>query len=156
MQALDKIKDAFVNFTPDTSAYSIGDSIGAGPLVFDVSGFVTGGGILNCLRVTDDDNEGAAGALWLFKPTLAGAAPTSVSDNAAFAPTITDLNNVITILTLPTFVTVNSLKIAILEDINTTFTTVNGRIYGYYVPSGTPTYASSKKINIELGILGQQ
>lgn len=155
MPVLDKWIESVVNITPDTVQYSANDSIGAGPLVFDVSGSITNGLLLNTLVITDDDNEGAAGALWLFKPSSTGAAPTSIVDNAAFAPVAADLRNHLLTITLPSFTTVNSLKVATLEDINTRVYTTNGRIYGYLVPSGTPTYASSKTITITLGLLGQ-
>jgi len=147
---LDKWIDAVASVTPDTSAYSIGESIG-GALTFDVSASASGGGLINNLIVSDNDNEGAAGALWLFKADLA----TPIADQAAFAPVFADLANLIDIITLPTFTTINSLKVAVLTDINDKFQVTGGKIYGYFVPSGTPTYAAAKTLRFQLGILTQ-
>jgi hypothetical protein len=152
---LDKWIESVVTITPDTAAYSANDVIGASPLVFDVSGSVSNGGLINTLVVVDNE-IGAAGALWLFKPTSAGAAPTTIADNGAFAPVFADLQNLMVIITLPSFITVNSLKVALLEDVNTRFYTQNGKLYGYYVPSGAPDWAASKTVQISMGILGQQ
>lgn len=146
--------DVQVTVVPDTNAYSANDVIG-GLLTFSLTGSSTGSGVLNSLKVCDNDNEGAAGALWLFRPGSSNAAPTAALDNAAFAPTITDLENLIVVITLGTFTTVNSLKEQVVEDINKTFHVDNNIIYGYFVPSGTPTYAGTKRLTFELGILTQ-
>lgn len=151
---LDKIILAQVTVVPDTNAYTANDVIG-GMLNFDLSGSSTGAGVINSLKVCDNDNEGAAGALWLFRPTAAGAAPSSIADNAAFAPSITDLENLLAVITLGTFTTVNSLKVNIVEDINNLFKTNQNIIYGYFVPSGGPSYAGSKRLTFELSILTQ-
>lgn len=147
MQALPKYISPAVTITPDTSIYTANDVIG-GLLQFPITGSVTGGGLINKLIVCDNDNEGAAGALWLFS-----SAPVTIVDQAPFAPVIADLQAVSMIITLPSFTTVNSLKIAVLEDINTHFMTTNSILYGYFVCSGGPTYASAKLIYIKLGIL---
>lgn len=147
---LDKWIDSVASVTPDTSIYAAGDSIG-GALTFSITGSSTGGGLINSLLVTDNDNEGAAGALWLFKQDLA----TPIADQAAFAPIFADLSNLVGIYTLPAFVTVNSLKVAILNDINDKFQTTTNQLIGYFVPSGTPTYAAAKTLRFQLGILTQ-
>lgn len=150
MSLFDKWIDAVASVTPDTSAYTAGDSIG-GALTFDIGSSASGGGLINNLIVSDNDNEGAAGALWLFKADLA----TPIADQAAFAPIFADLANLIDIITLPSFTTINSLKVAVLTDINDKFQVTGGKIYGYFVCSGTPTYASSKTLRFQLGILTQ-
>jgi len=150
MTNFDKILTPVVSFTPDTSAYSAGDSIG-GSLSFDLTGSASGGGLLNYIKVIDDDNEGAAGALWLFKAALT----TPIADNAAFAWVKADWANWIGMWTLPSFGALSSMKYALLEDLNTLFKVDANLIKGYYVTSGTPTYAPSKTIRIELGILTQ-
>ena len=146
----DKVLNPTVTFTPDAAAYSAGDSIG-GALTFDVSDSATGMGVINNLLVADNEGIGAAGALWLFKQDLA----TPIADNAAFAVAFADLANLITVLTLPAYVTISTFKEALLEDINTVFEVSGGKIIGYFVPSGAPDWAASKSIHIHLGILTQ-
>ena len=153
----DKIIEATASFTPDTSAYSANDVVGShanattGAMTFDISGTSSGAGLINKLLVYDDDNEGAAGALWLFTQDLA----TPILDNAGFSLVLADWDNWITTLTLPSFTTYNSIKQAVLPDINDTFKVTKNLIYGYFVCSGTPTYAGSKTIKFRLGILTQ-
>lgn len=146
----DRVIDASVSFAPSATAYSAGDVIG-GALSFDVSDSVTGMGIINNILVADNEGIGAAGALWLFKQDLA----TPIADNAAFAVAFADLANLITVLTVPNYTTISTFKEAILEDINTTFSVTGGKIFGYFVTSGSPDWAASKLVRIKLGILTQ-
>lgn len=136
-----------VRITPSTTQYTANDNIG-GLLTLPLRGVAYGTGRINSLLITDNDNEGAAGALWLFN-----ARPTALADNAAFLPTFDDLKKVVAVVTLPTFVTVNSLRVGVVEDIDTMFRTVRSPLYAYLVPSATPTYATSREIYIRLGIV---
>ena len=147
---LDRLIFPSVTFTPSASAYTAGDSIG-GAQTFDVSESATGGGIINSLLVADNEGIGAAGALWLFKQDLA----TPIADNAPFAVAFADFANLITVLTLPAYTTISSMKMALLNDINDVFVVRGGKIIGYFVPSGNPDWAASKSIYIQLGILTQ-
>lgn len=155
MAIFDKWIDAAVTVTPDTNIYAAGDAVGqasaSAALIFDLTGSRSGGGLINVLTVADNDNEGAAGELWLFKADLA----TPITDNAAFAVAFADFANLITILPLPTFRTISSMKVAVLEDINTKFQVTQNRIYGYFVASGTPTYAAARSLRFQLGLLTQ-
>ncbi len=150
MTNFDKWIDAEGTKTPDTAAYTAGDSIG-GAWTFDLTGSASGGGLINTLLVADNEGIGAAGALWLFKADLV----TPVADQAAFAVAFADFANLITILTLPAYVSISSMKVALLEDINTKFQVQGNKIIGYFVPSGAPDWAASKSIYIRLGILTQ-
>ena len=146
----DKWIDAAASVTPDTSAYTAGDSVG-GAMTFDVGGSSTGGGLINNLIVYDDDGEGAAGALWLFKANLV----TPIADQAAFGVVLADLANLIDIITLPAFTTIGALKVAVLPDLGDKFQVTGGKIYGYFVCSATPTYAAAKTLRFVLGIQTQ-
>jgi hypothetical protein len=150
MPSFDKWLFPTATIVPDTAAYTAGDSIG-GALTFDVSGSASGGGLINTLLVADNEGIGAAGALWLFKQDLV----TPIADQAAFAVGYADFANLITILTLPSFVSISSMKVALLTDINDAFYVTTGKIIGYYVPSGTPDWAAAKSITVRLGILTQ-
>lgn len=155
MTTYDKWLDPEVTLTPDTAAYTAGDVIsGAGRatgLEFSLAGSSSGGGLINSLVVADSEGIGAAGELWLFKADLA----TPIADQAAFAVVFADFANLITILTLPSYKTISSMKVAVLEDINTKFQVTANRIYGYFVASGAPDWAASKSVYIRLGILTQ-
>lgn len=165
MPTYDRWIEPSVTITPDTSIYTANDVIGdhpnatTGALTFSletnsatgVIGSSSGGGLINKLIVYDNDNEGAAGALWLFKADLA----TPILDQATFAPVLADWDNWITTITLPAFTTYNSIKQALVTDINDQFRVSQNKIYGYFVCSGTPTYASSKSLVFKLGILTQ-
>lgn len=146
---MSKVIYSEVRITPSTSAYTGNDVVG-GLLTFNLKGLANNFGRINSLVIADNDNEGAAGALWLFK-----ARPAAIADNAAYAPTFDDLKKVATVLTLPTFVTVNSLRVGVLEDIDTMIQTKNSPLYGYLVTSATPTYAAAREIYIRLGIVGE-
>ncbi len=155
MAIFDKILEIGVEIVPDTSAYGAGDAIGNhassdAVITFDLAGSATGAGLINSLKVVDNDNEGAAGVLHLYR-----SAPSALADNAAWAPTLADLEAKIISITLGSFTTSNSMKEQTIEDINKVFKTDGNKIYAHFVTSGTPTYASGKKIYFELGILTQ-
>jgi hypothetical protein len=139
-----------VTFAPDSAIYGAGDSIG-GALSFDIGASATGGGTIDTLLIADNEGIGAAGALWIFKQDLA----TPVADNDAFAPVFADFAKLLTVITIPSYVTVNSMKVATLADINDSFKVDGGKLIGYLVPSGTPDWAASKSIYIRLGIRTQ-
>lgn len=147
---LDKWIFPSVTFTPDSAIYAAGDSIG-GALSFDIGASSTGGGTIDTLLIADNEGIGAAGALWIFKQDLA----TPVADNAVFAPVFADFANLLTVITIPSYVTVNSMKVATLADINDSFRVDGGKLIGYLVPSGTPDWAASKSVYIRLGIRTQ-
>lgn len=149
--AFDKWLEPAKTVTPQSAGAYTANYVIGGAMQFDISGSASGGGIINKLLVWDNDNEGAAGALWLFKADLA----TPIADNNLFAPVFADWDNWITTLTLPAFTTYNSIKQAILPDINDEFKVDANIIYGYFVCSGTPTFAAAKSLRFKLGILTQ-
>jgi hypothetical protein len=135
----------------DAAAYTAGDVVG-GMLTFGVAaaGAVINGGRIDSLVVTDDDNEKAELTLYLFDST-----PTTIADDAAFAPVAADLKNLIskTVVAAADFTTVNALAYAIKTGINQVFNTDGkGNIYGYLVCTATPTYAADKTLHCQLRI----
>jgi hypothetical protein len=131
-------------------AYTANDVVG-GLLTFTLGGAI-GGGILNSILLVDDDSEGAALDLYLFN-----AAPTTIADDAAFAPVVADLKKLITKISIVAgdYVTVNGNDFALKETMNHIFSAVNGLIYGYLVCTGTPTYTAATDLYLELRVLTQ-
>lgn len=138
-----------VSPTIDTSAYAANDVIG-GLLEFDVSDLTVNGGIINSALLVDEDEEGAALALWLFD-----AVPATIADQAAFAPTFANLLNLRTVVDFSTYAGINGKSYSLVEDINTVFSTSTGKLYGYLVATGTPTYTETTDISIALMIVSE-
>ncbi len=118
-----------------TGAYADGDTVG-GRLNL-ASGNL---GELREIRLVDDSNNGSALYLYLFN-----GQPTSIGDNAAFAASIViaDHKKFIGRISIAAadYITLNSNKTAIKEDINKTIGT--GQLFGYLVTNGsTPTYTA--------------
>lgn len=139
-----------VNPTLDTDAYTAGDVMG-GLLQFDVSGFVINGGIINQAVLIDEDSIGLGLKLYLFE-----AQPTTIADDAAFAPTIDDVNKMVAVIAFPSFTTINSMDYSIIEDINNIFVTTGAVLYGYLVADGASNHTNADAITIRLYILSEQ
>lgn len=136
--------------TISTDAYAAGDVVG-GLLTLDASGIVEGS-TLNSVLVVDDDDEKAALYLYLFN-----AAPTTIADNAAFAPTVADLKKLITRVTVPaaSYVTLNGNAYVDVTDIGKVLTGFTGSLYGYLVTQAatTPTYTAATDLWLALDFL---
>lgn len=139
-----------VNPTLDTDAYTANDVMG-GLLQFDVSGLSINGGIINQAVLIDEDSITLGLKLYLFD-----ALPSTIADDAAFAPTIADLNKLVAVIAFATFTTINSMDYSIVEDINNIFVTANGLLYGYLVADGASNHSNPDAITIRLYILSEQ
>lgn len=136
----------------DTAAYSDGDVVG-GLLTFTLTGLRQNGGMLNGLLLTDAANQSEPYRLYLFHEL-----PSTIADQAAFAPTIADLKKLFAVVTIAAadYLTPNSLGVVIKEDINNIFVTTNNKLYGYLVANGsTPDYAAGTNLSLTLFILGE-
>lgn len=136
----------------DTAAYTASDVVG-GLLTFDLTGLSQNGGILNSVLLTDAANQSEPYYLYLFNEL-----PSTIADQAAFAPTIADLKKVFAIVNIAAadYLTPNSLGIALKEDINNVFVTANNRIYGYLVANAsTPDYTATTDLGLTLYILAE-
>lgn len=141
---------AALALTIATTAYTAGDVVG-GLLSFDVSS-APEGGILNRVTITDAANQKEPYVLWLFN-----AAPTTIADDAAFAPAIADLKKVVGTITIAAadYVTVNSLAIAQVNLVNQQFPANTGTLYGYLVATDTPDYAAATDLWLALDLVPQ-
>jgi hypothetical protein len=133
----------------DAAAYTANDVVG-GLLTFTVGG-VLGSGVINNVMLVDSDDEKAEIKLYLFD-----AAPTTIADDAAFAPVAADLQSLIAVITFATgdFASVNSMAYAQKNDLNYIFNADSkNNIYAYAVCTATPTYAADKTLHFQLRIL---
>lgn len=135
--------------TVDTDAYTAGDVVG-GLLTFDVSSGM-GGGLINRVRVVDEDNQSAAFNLYLFN-----AVPTTIADDAAFASavTIADVQKLVCKVSIGSYTTLNSIDYYHSAVLNYAFTSDAEKLYGYLVANGsTPNFTNADAVSIYLEIL---
>lgn len=124
--------------TITAGAYSAADVIG-GLQTLDVAN-AGGGGILRNIIIADDDNEKAEITFYFFS-----AAPTTIADNAAFAPVIADLKNFVgkVVVAATDYTTVNLNAYGLKSAIDMHFVIPTGNLYVYAVVTATPTYAAA-------------
>ncbi len=124
-------------------AYSANEVVG-GLLEFEV-GTGGGGGIVQRVTLTDSDNEKTAMKLYLFDEL-----PTTIADNATFAPTIGDLKNLVDIITIAAadYVTLNGEAVAIKRDLNVSYAIGGYKLYAYLVCDATPTYTATTDLQL--------
>lgn len=135
----------------DGGTYSDGDVIG-GLITFEAIPGASGAAILNAIYLADDDGEGSALDLFLFN-----AAPTTIADDAAYAPVAADHASKLIYkcaIAAADYATENSLKFAIKEDINLVMHGDGAnKVYGYLVANGSaPSYAANKTLVVRLAI----
>lgn len=154
---VDKVvsKEVTIPHNVDTTenAYSANDVIG-GLLTFPLSS-PSNCGILQTLKITDEDNEGAALDVYIFDDV-----PTAIADDDAGQLLITDLDKCITKVEIAAadYKAVNSLKFVIKDEgsegLNRAYKTdAIGNLYAYVICTGTPTYANAKAIKMTLTCL---
>lgn len=140
--------------TITAGAYSAGDVVG-GRLSFVLQAG-SGAFFVKSVRIVDDDNEKAASKLYLFN-----AAPTSIADNAAFAPSVDDLKMLVAIVTIASadFSTINSNAVALVDERSGIdggmFNVPGGTLYGYLVCDATPTYTATTDLSITINVLSE-
>lgn len=145
----DKVIDAQVVAGIDTNIYTKDDVVG-GLLTFNVTS-PSNVGVINKLVIADDDNEKAAGSLFLFN-----AAPTSIANNATGNLAIADLKKIVSVIAVVAddYKTVNGNAYAVIDDINDVYKADGkGNLYGYFICSGTPTYTAATDLTLTLSVL---
>jgi hypothetical protein len=139
----DFCEELAVSIDPGDDAYTDGDVVG-GLLTFGT--LITPGSILRHLMLTDQGNQGVALDLWLFD-----AAPTTIADDAAFAPAYADLQKLVAKVAIAgaDYSTENSMKWVAKTGLEILL--VRPTLYGYLVCNGsTPTYGAEKLLYIRL------
>jgi hypothetical protein len=150
---VDKVVSDEVTISHDDDAYTANDVVG-GLLTFNLSS-PSNCGILQTLKITDEDNEGAALDVYIFNDV-----PSTIADDAAGALAIADLDKLITKVEIAAadYEAVNSLKFVVKDEgsegLNRAYKTdAIGNLYAYVICTGTPTYAADKTIKMTLTCL---
>lgn len=142
-------KHVEVALTVGTDAYTANDVMG-GLLTFNVES-PGNGGFISRVKIVDDDDEKAAVKLYLFDEV-----PTTIADDAAFAPAIADLKSMIGVVAIAaadyTTVNGNAYAIKYLGTDTIDFETVEDgkNLYGYLVCDATPTYTAATDLTVEI------
>lgn len=137
------IKTVDKALTVGTDAYTANDVVG-GLITIDVhsSG---GSGQLRRINIIDDDDEKAALTVYLFDQQ-----PSTIADDAAFAPTVADLKKMIGVVSVVAgdYTTLNSNAHAIKDGLGIDFAAPDGNLYAYVVCTGTPTYTAAGDLTL--------
>lgn len=139
-----RVIEVVVTPTVTAGAYSANDVVG-GLLTFAVGDHTGSNGFVGSLVLTDDGDQAAAGKVYLYN-----AAPATINDNDAFAPTDADNKKLIGIVTLASYDQAGADAVSVVNDINYHYTSADGNLYGYFVTSGTPTYAAVSNVTVKL------
>lgn len=141
---LTEIKTVTPTLVVTLAAYSIGDVVGG--LITIPAGNSTGGGIVRQVLITDAANQKEPFTLYLFD-----ALPTTIANDAAFAPVIADLNKIAATMAIAAldYVEVNSLAYAIKSP-DLEFSLADGaNLYAYLVAGDTPDYAAAGNLTLK-------
>lgn len=133
-----------------TSAYSAGDAVGA-KRTFANAFTTVGTGILESITILDRANQKAAMTLFIFDSDPSAA---TITDNAAFVFSTDDLK-VIAQISIATgdYVSTNSKAIAQKTGLGIALKGGSSSLYGALVTTGTPTFAATSDVQLEVGIL---
>jgi hypothetical protein len=135
--------------TVTAGAYSAKDAVG-GLLTFANAARVSaGGGILKNVVMIDDNGQDAALELWLFKVTF-----TAMVDNAGWAPSEADLENLICVVnsTDGTWLDAGTPSANIIE-CSQRYDLTGTSMFGQLVTRGTPTFAATDDVTVKIALL---
>lgn len=138
--------------TITAGAYAAGDAVG-GLLTFAAAAAIAaGGGVIKSVLIIDDAGQDAELELWLFKVTF-----TAMSDNAAWAPSEADLENLVCVISTKESVegwmaagTPSIVDIEVARRYDLTGTSLFGQLVN---PTDTPTYAATDDLTVKVGLL---
>lgn len=136
--------------TVGTSAYTAGDVVG-GLLEFDISD-ASGGGIVNKIRLVDEDSQAEPYTLYIFNE-----APTTIANDAAFAGSVTvaDLRKLIAVVSIVAgdYVTLNGFDYVHKALSQPLIFNGNGKLWAYLVAVDTPDYTNTDTLWIGLDVI---
>lgn len=138
-----------IPLTVTAGAYSAGDVVGELIIFPNAARETGGGGVIKDVEIIDDAGQDAEMELWLF-----GAAITDVADNAPWAPTESDLHQLVGIIS-----TVNGAWFAAgtpsaaRVECSQRYDCVYDHLYGKLVTRGTPTFAATDDVEVIVGLL---
>jgi hypothetical protein len=127
--------------TVTLAAYTAGDVVG-GLIALDVHS-PQGGGVLKRLTLVDEDSLAEP-----YKAYIFDSAPSTIANDAAFAPTLADLQKLIGIVTIVAmdYVVLNDGAAdhdIVMKELDIPFTAAHGKIYVYLVATDTPDYVNT-------------
>ncbi len=136
--------------TVGTAAYTAADVVG-GLITFPVG---IKHGIIRSLLITDAAAQSEPFTLYLYN-----AEPSTIADDANFAPTIADLNKLITTVTIGTadWTETNSLDWCVFGGHEDTameqyFEATDGNLYAYLVAGDTPDFAAADDVTVTITV----
>lgn len=140
--------------TVTLDAYTAGDVVG-GLLEFDISDG-SGGGVVNAIRMVDEDSQAEPYSLYVFNDK-----PTVIANDAAFALTVADMRKLIAVVPIVAgdYVTHSTFDYVHL---NLTDSAVlgrplifngNGKLWAYLVAGSTPDYANADTLWIGMDVI---
>jgi len=136
--------------TVTLSAYTAGDVVG-GLLTFDISDG-SGGGIVNTIRMVDEDSQAEPYTLYFFND-----APTTVANDAAYATNVTvaDLRKCIKVVSIAAgdYVTLNGFDYVHKALSQPLIFNGNGKLWAYLIAGDTPDYANADTLWIGLDVI---
>ena len=137
--------------TVTAGAYVADDAVG-GLLTFaNAAASTGGGGVIKTVIIVDDAGQDVELELWLFNQTF-----TAMADNAAWAPSEADLENVVGVISTedsaqgwlaagtPSVITI---------DVATRYDLTGTSLFGQLVTRGTPTFAATDDVTVKVGLL---
>lgn len=139
------IRTIDIPLTVTLSAYTAGDVVG-GLITINVHS-VGGGGTLRQVIIIDDDNQKEPYTLYLFDQE-----PSTIANDAAFAPTIADLKKLVgkAAVVANDYETLNSNGWGVKSGLDIPFAAPYGKLYGYLVAVDTPDYAAATDLSLRL------
>ena len=135
--------------TITAGAYVAGDAVG-GLLTFaDAARLTGGGGVIKDVLIIDDAGVSVELELWLFDQIF-----TAIADNAAWAPTEADLENLVTVIStvdIDYFDASNHTVVPV--EVARRYDCVGVDLFGQLVTRGTPTYDAIDDLTVKILLL---
>lgn len=139
------IRTIDVPLTVTLAAYTALDVVG-GLITINVHS-AGGGGVLRQLSIIDDADQKEPFSLYLFDQL-----PSTIANDAAFAPTVADLKKLIAKVAIAAldYETLNSNAYALKTGLDIEFSAPDGNLYAYLVAGDTPDYAAAGDLTLRL------
>ncbi len=135
--------------TITAGAYIAGDNVG-GLLTFaDAARLAGAGGVIKDMLIIDDAGVSVELELWLFDQIF-----TAIADNAAWAPTEADLENLITVITtadIDYFAAGNHAVVPV--EVARRYDCIGVDLFGQLVTRETPTYDATDDLTVKILLL---
>jgi hypothetical protein len=131
-------------------AYTAGDAVG-GKRTLTNALLAANTGVLQSVNILDRANQKAAMTLYIFDADPTNA---TITDNAAFVFSTDDLKVIAQVnISTTDYVTNNSKAFASIGGLNISLKAGGTTLYAALVTAGTPTFAATTDVQIEVGIL---